>query len=250
VCETASCVFCALRYKRPPQIWRYGAGFKKAIADIDTLIAPSNYLKNRIRQRLHTEIVTIPNFSPIPPQHIAPSGYSNFLIYAGVLEQHKGIVQFVERYKEHAERTGLRLIVVGNGGQRSRIDWLVKRYDLSNMVVTLGRISRELLWSLLRDANALVIPSIWPENAPLVALEALSVGTPIVSSDRGGLPEIVGRLNKKLMFSWGDEREIDRAIDFSIDNLEKLRPKARAIYKTYFSSQAYMESYERLIQMS
>jgi len=43
----------------------------------------------------------------------------------------------------------------------------------------------------LQVARALVIPSIWYEGQPVVALEGLAAGTPLVLSDIGGLPEVL-----------------------------------------------------------
>jgi glycosyltransferase involved in cell wall biosynthesis len=45
--------------------------------------------------------------------------------------------------------------------------------------------------SALAASTALVIPSVWPENLPTVALEAIGVGRPIVASRVGGMPELI-----------------------------------------------------------
>jgi len=45
--------------------------------------------------------------------------------------------------------------------------------------------------ALLADTDALVVPSTWAENAPLVVLEARAAGVPVLASDSGGLPELV-----------------------------------------------------------
>ena len=54
-----------------------------------------------------------------------------------------------------------------------------------------GWVTRERLTELYRRARGLLLPSVWPENAPLVAVEALAMGTPLLTSTRGGLPEVL-----------------------------------------------------------
>jgi glycosyltransferase involved in cell wall biosynthesis len=249
VCETASCMFCALSRGKPPQIWRYSAEFRNTIKEIDTLIAPSNYLKNRITSKIRVGAVTIPNFVPTPPDHIAPSGFSDFLVYAGMLEEHKGILLLLKAYQQLSEDIGLKLAIVGDGALRSRIGELVKEYGLSEVVFPMGWVDRNSFYTLLSNATLLAIPSVWPENAPLVALEALSVGTPVVGSNRGGLPETVSKLDARLLFSWEHEGDLRRALRFCIDNNQSLRRRSHDVYQDYFSTDAYLRSYEKILQL-
>jgi len=45
---------------------------------------------------------------------------------------------------------------------------------------------------MMAKAKALALPSIWPEPLPSVAIESISLGVPVVGSNRGGISEIVG----------------------------------------------------------
>jgi glycosyltransferase involved in cell wall biosynthesis len=53
-------------------------------------------------------------------------------------------------------------------------------------------------------ADVLVVPSLWAENAPLVALEARAAGCPVIASDIGGLPELIEDGRDGLLFPPGD----------------------------------------------
>jgi glycosyltransferase involved in cell wall biosynthesis len=55
----------------------------------------------------------------------------------------------------------------------------------------LGRLNESELAVERAACLAQVLPSAWPENAPLAALEAAMDGVPLIVSDRGGLPEIL-----------------------------------------------------------
>jgi glycosyltransferase involved in cell wall biosynthesis len=244
VCDGGSCFFCALRYKRPPQLWRRMNSFRNAVKDVDVLIAPSNYLKNKVLESFNVKAVTIPNFAPEPPAHIKSSGFSNFFLYAGVLEKHKGVMNLVEVYKEVSDEIDPRLLIVGMGNLQDEIRKLVRRNKLENKIVMLGWVSHDLLYCLLKDANALVMPSIWPENCPLVAVEALSVGTPVISSNKGGLPEIVEKVDKGLVYSSNEEL---KQLLLNFDKSKYPSHIVKRVYERYFSPQAFLERYFEVI---
>jgi glycosyltransferase involved in cell wall biosynthesis len=247
VCDKASCIFCGLSFRRPPQFWRYGSRFKNAINQIDTLIAPSNYLREKVACKIPVRAVTIPNFVPNPPVQVSSSGFSKFLMYAGMLEKHKGILVLLNAYKELSKQTGLKLVVVGEGALRQEIREVIRQHNLSDTVYLMRWVDRDLFYALLRDSVSLVVPSIWPENAPLVVLEALSVGTPILASNLGGLPEIVSRLDTQLVFSWEREGDFARAISHCLSNNNQLRQKARRAYLEHFTAESYVSSYLKLL---
>jgi len=244
VCTTRRCTSCVVSKGRPLQLWRYVRGFARATQEIDALIAPSQYLRDRITRLRSIKSIIIPNFAPAPPSHLGASGFANFLVYVGVLEKHKGILALLDEYKDLAD---LSLIIVGKGTLEGRVAEFVRRNRLESSIFRLGWVSRDLLFALLQDAQALVIPSIWPENAPLVALEALSLGTPVVASDRGGLPEIVCNVDKELAFKWEDDGDLTRAIRYSLDHKEMLSKNARSVYQRHYTPDAYLASYMRLL---
>lgn len=66
--------------------------------------------------------------------------------------------------------------------------------------------------SALAHATALVLGSRWPENAPLVVLEARAAGCPVIAPDLGGLPELVAPGRDGLLYPAGDEAALARAM--------------------------------------
>jgi len=245
LCDSASCMFCNVSSKRPPQLWRYRESFKNAIRDLDVLIAPSNYLKEKIAGKLNIKAITIANFVPNPPDSIQPSGFSDFLLFAGRLETYKGVLQLISAFNELDRRSDHRLIIVGTGSLEGAIRQWIERNDSSHRIIQFGWMSQSLLYGLLNDANALLVPSISPENCPLVALEALSVGTPVIASRSGGLPEIVEKLDKRLLFQSINEL-VDILSHFKGD--ENLSLRARQIYHEYYSPDIFLDKYMALIR--
>jgi glycosyltransferase involved in cell wall biosynthesis len=99
------------------------------------------------------------------------------VLFAGRLSPEKGIARLVRAWSED-----LPTLTVGGGGPE---EGAVARATLGN-VLLLGHRSTEETRQLLRSARVLVLPSVWFEGGfPLVAMEALSEGTPVVAFDLG-----------------------------------------------------------------
>ncbi|MEM2297842.1 MAG: glycosyltransferase [Ignisphaera sp.] len=246
VCEGGGCLLCNLFHGKPPQLWRYSKRFEELIEnEIDYLIAPSNYLKTKILEKYKVKTVTIPNFVPEPPTDIKPLA-SNYFVYAGVLEKHKGIIELLKTYKEIVNETDDNLLIAGSGSLKTKVAEFINKHKLSNKVHLLGYIKYikyDALLSLLKGAKALIIPSIWPENCPLIALEAISVGTPVIASNKGGLPEIVRNIDNELIFNSYEEL---KQIIKNFDRKKIQRDKIREVYREFYSPQAFYEKYIRI----
>ncbi len=120
---------------------------------------------------------------------IKPVKRNNTIVFAGRLTPGKGahllIPTFLKLKSKH------QLLIIGSGMLRSQINKQIVKHKLSKQIRLLGHIKRSRLLKLLQHSKAALIPSIWPEPFGRVALEAISVGTPVVTSNKGGLPEIV-----------------------------------------------------------
>jgi len=244
VCETASCTFCGLPNGRPPQLWRKLASFASAVESLDVIISPSEYARARIAKKFEARSTTIPNFAPNPPHSIPPSGMSDFFLFVGRLEHYKGILGLIRGYGQIEKQLASKLVIVGQGPLAEPMHDSIRKYDTRHRIVYLEGIDRSVLYGLLRDARALIVPSIWPENCPLVALEALSVGTPVLGTNLGGLPEIIMKIDKQLVFGSLTELE-DILLQF--DAIRYTRRDLRGIYEKYYAPAVYMQEYEKLV---
>ena len=221
ICVVKNCSSCSLKSKRVPQVWRSCRNFKMAIKNIDLLISPSEYVRKRLLQEIDVPSITLPNFVPYPPDNIPSFGYENYFLFLGMLEKHKGILNLLELFKEQRHNIKAKLVIVGGGS-----------------------LSLYTKYALYANALAVIIPSIWPENAPLVALEALSVGTPVITSSQGGLPEITEKVDKKLIF-YNVSGLRDVLLSFSRSEFPS--SKVKKVYKQNFSPKAYIDKYVETI---
>jgi glycosyltransferase involved in cell wall biosynthesis len=188
----------------------------------------------------------LPNFAPSPPKDLSRVGYSNYFLFVGVLEIQKGILDLLELFKQLGPEMGIKLIIVGDGSLRNHIIEFIRRNSLSSCVYYIGSIeNKRKLYSLYKNALAVVIPSTCLENAPLVALEAFSVGCPVIASNNGGLPEIVGKLDKRLIFkNWTELRNI--LLGFSRNEFPSER--IEEVYKQNFSPEIYVDKYLAIVR--
>ena len=79
----------------------------------------------------------------------------------------------------------------------------------------------------LSDLDALVVPSLWHENSPLVVYSAQSAKCPIIASNVAGISQIVDHGKNGLLFEPGDVSELANAISVVLDDRKLLQKMSR-----------------------
>ena len=113
-----------------------------------------------------------------------------YLLGVGRLGRAKGFDLLVEAFAGSDLDPDLRLVIIGDGPERERLDALVTEGDLDGRVVFAGRMDPPAVADALAGAEAVVVPS-RVEAFGIVALEAWRSGAPLVMTDRGGAPGFV-----------------------------------------------------------
>ncbi|MDQ6897116.1 MAG: glycosyltransferase, partial [Actinomycetota bacterium] len=113
--------------------------------------------------------------------------------YAGRLASHKGVDVLLEAV---AGMPGVRLRVAGDGPMAAALHERAQRDDLAGRVTFLGAVHGSALAELYAGLDVLAVPSLttstWVEQFGRVAVEAMAAGVPVVASDSGALPDVVG----------------------------------------------------------
>ncbi len=137
---------------------------------------------------------------------------SDFLIqFAGHLTIHKGgeyLIKALGRLREEGERFTLAITGLAHPHELSRLRAMAEQYGVKDRVVFLGKIPSGLLPSLYARANAVIVPSIWYENASVVIAEAMMAGAPVLASNMGGNPEFVKDGHNGFIFKPKDEMDL------------------------------------------
>jgi glycosyltransferase involved in cell wall biosynthesis len=150
-------------------------------------------------------LAVIPQFGVDPDIFVPRSGERDpargFLIgYVGRLVPEKGVDLLLEAV------VGLpgvwRLAIVGSGPELNRLELLARRLELADRISFEGEISSLRMPVFYRELDALVVPSRsrpnWVEQFGRILIEAMACGVPVVGSDCGEIPNVVG--NAGLIF--------------------------------------------------
>ncbi|MDD4239526.1 MAG: glycosyltransferase [Desulfotomaculaceae bacterium] len=138
--------------------------------------------------------IVIEDFSPSAERGAqrALLGYGPAVPLVGIvarLHPVKGHQYFLEAAQLVLEqRPEVRFVVVGDGPQRQVLEEMAGRLGIAGQVTFTGFVSE--VRSLMADLDLLVISSLW-EGFGLTAVEAMAMGLPVISTEVGGLPEVV-----------------------------------------------------------
>jgi glycosyltransferase involved in cell wall biosynthesis len=162
-----------------------GAALRRAAA----IVVPSAYLAD-IATRWGLErgrIRVLPNPAP-PPADVEPEPHEpGTFVFVGRLTQQKALQVAIEAI---ARTPAARLVIVGDGPERDRLERAAASSGAADRIAFLGSRTRDEVLRLVAGAEAALLSSAW-ENLPHAAVEALSVGVPVVSTAVGGVPEVV-----------------------------------------------------------
>jgi glycosyltransferase involved in cell wall biosynthesis len=217
------------RFKAPLQIL---LGRRTARA-ADLVLAPSATTAAELERDYGAkDTAVLPNASggleavPVPVAGV--EGETPFLLFVGRLRLRKG-VEVLLKALAHLRGQGRssQLRIVGDGEHRPALERAVERFGVGDQVRFLGRRGAgEIRW-LLERASALVVPSIY-EGMPLVVLEAMLAGTPVVASRVSGIPEVVVDPETGWLVPPEDPPALARALGELLGDPEEGRRRGRA----------------------
>ena len=118
-----------------------------------------------------------------------------------------------------------------------------------------GRQPRDNILALMKDAKALVFPSVWYEGFPMVLAEAYAVGLPVIASDLGSMSSLVDHGRTGLRFRPGDPEDLATQVGWTSTHpaeLQRMRREARAEFEAKYTAernyQLLMEIYRTVIE--
>lgn len=227
-----NCSLCCTKHLKPYQIFRLSKNFKDALNDIDLVIAPSRFMADRLKDKFNVEILY--NFVPNPLK-AGKSEFNDYYLFIGALEEHKGVKELVEMFKDYKGN----LVIAGGGSLVNYINNLKEEN-----IHYIGWVDGERKYSIISNARALILPSKWPENMPLVALEALSCGVPVFGSNYGGVPEILEKFKGMPFFEHGSKKLIK-----NLNEVEKIKKSdCKQVFKKNFSTNSFLKKYFNLLK--
>jgi glycosyltransferase involved in cell wall biosynthesis len=210
----------------------------KAYDYIKTLICPSRFIGDKLIEFgfNRNKIIVLHNFvTQIEPTNSIVK--KDFFLYFGRISPEKGVNILLKAIEK---LPGIKFCFAGQGSLES----ILSNYPNIEYV---GFKQGEELMNLIRQSKATILPSVWYENCPMSILESLNLGTPVIGSEIGGIPELVNN-QVGLLFNPGDADDLAKKIQFLNDNKEKVEELSvnSIFYAQKYSINSY---YDKLINI-
>jgi glycosyltransferase involved in cell wall biosynthesis len=138
---------------------------------------------------------------------------SKIIFFAGRLEEVKNIENLIKAVAIlRLKKKQIHLLVAGEGTLKPVLEKVVSANGLESCVQFLGKVDHNVLPDYYRVANVFALPSKM-EGVPMVVLEALACGTPVVATTVGGIPDIVKNGSNGYLLKDGSSNEIAKGLD-------------------------------------
>ncbi len=232
---------------------------KFSIEKSDGVTAVSKFLKEKtiINYQINKEIEVIPNFVDIEvykpkedcvfKSHFAPNG-EKILVHISNFRPVKRVPDVIKIFYEVKKKIPTKLILAGDGPDRTECERLVRELKIKNDVYFLGK--QEAVVDILNASDLFIMPS-QSESFGLSALEAMACGLPTITTSVGGLPELVVHNETGYIAEIGD---INRMAKYAIDLLtnptkyKKFSESARKRAVEFFNKEKIVKQYEEFYQ--
>jgi N-acetyl-alpha-D-glucosaminyl L-malate synthase BshA len=237
-----------------------------AIQESDGVTSISQYLKNETVSHFDVKrpIEVIPNFvncdvyTPYKDEAIrleARKRYAHpgeaLLIHLSNFRPVKRVVDAVKMFALVNQQLPARLVLVGDGPDRSAAEWLAHDLGIHDRIHFLGK--QERVNELLPLADLMLMPSEL-ESFGLAALEAMACKVPAIATRVGGVPELVDDGVSGLLFNVGDVEAMAAGTVTLLkdrDRLEVMRDEARKTARSRFCASLiiprYVQYYEQVL---
>jgi glycosyltransferase involved in cell wall biosynthesis len=195
-----------------PEAARYYGQVRQAMNSAERVIAVSECTKEDLLELLDVpeekvRVIYEAAGRPFRPLNLTPSerrvfkgrhlGPGQFAFFISTIEPRKNLPTLLQAFRKMLDRYAdlephPRLIIAGaQGWLHEEVFGLMRKLDLGQQVSFIGPVSQQDLVWLYNAARFLVFPSFY-EGFGLPPLEAMACGTPVIASNAGSLPEVVG----------------------------------------------------------
>lgn len=175
---------------------------------VDAFVCPSQFMADTmIRGGFDAKkIVVMSNY--IDHQKVQDPNHDKgeYYAYLGQMNPIKGVRTLCQAAKD----LPYKLIMIGSG---ELLNELKEQYANCSNIEFLGQLSWNELRPLIEKARFMVLPSECSENNPLSIIESLSLGTPVLGANIGGIPELIVDGQNGATFKSGDAEQLKQGIE-------------------------------------
>jgi len=200
---------------------------KKAYKDADSLIAVSPALANMIKYHFGCDATYIPNMvdtNAFTFEYKKTNDLFTFISVGNLIETKRMDLTIEAFYREFKDAKNTKLIIVGEGPEKSKIESLINKYDLKQRIKLTGSLERKDISKYMNESDCFVLPS-RAETFGVVYIEAMSVGLPVIATKCGGPEDFVNNSNG-LLIDVDDLEQLRKAIRYMYDNIGRYDKKS------------------------
>jgi glycosyltransferase involved in cell wall biosynthesis len=182
------------------------------LASADVCITPSGFLRDVFaRHAIAARVIpNVVDLSLFHPASIRRHEQQAHIVVTRNLEPIYGIDTALQAFAIVSSRMSARMTVAGEGPERTRLEELAVRLGIADKVRFAGRLGRDAMAALYRDAD-LMLNASTVDNMPNAILEAYATGVPVVSTNAGGIPHIARDGDTALLVPAGDAQALAQA---------------------------------------
>lgn len=189
---------------------------------VDKIICPSEFMNNMLSNnpQLKGRTITIHNFYEENTTDFEGKADFNiinqlpnrYVLYFGRYDEEKGIKTLLRACEN---MPNISFVFAGKGEYKENI------HKIKN-ATELGFLKDETLKFVIRNADISIYPSEWYENCPFSIVESQLLGTPVIASDIGGIPELLINGETGELFRAGNEHELEMKIQLLWNDPNKI----------------------------
>jgi spore coat protein SA len=214
----------------------------EAIKHADRIVCCSNYILKNIQKRFpdfESNRLSVhfngTDINATPDRNTLLSENGPFrLLFVGRLTEEKGIHLLIDSFaRVEQQQPNVELTIVGGAWFGNNTETAYTKYlkqlaePHGNRIRFTGPVSHEQISQYMSSSSLFVCPSIWNDPFPLVVLEAMGAGLPVLAFNRGGIPEAVG--SDEFLCKLESADALATAILYRIQNPELLKKQSEAV---------------------
>lgn len=202
-----------------------------------------------------------PNFLPDPP---APNySHKGYAIFLGRISAEKGLSVLINAFQYLSVLTSnsspithhlFYLKIVGDGPLKKSLQQVVKAGNIEEIEFT-GRKNFNDAIEMLRNAQFMIMPSLWYETFGMTAIEAFACGKPVIASRLGAMAELVEDGKTGLLFEPGNPEDLANKINWMVgheDECIRMGRNARKVFEEKYTAEKnfaiLMDIYKKVSQ--
>ena len=165
---------------------------RKVFSSIDHYICYTPYHQHILENlEIDASKITVlpPGICPLSQITVKDFSERRYITYSGRFSEEKGVYLFLEvarRFKDSA----IEFLMIGDGYLKEDLQEKAKEESLKIKFIDWTR-DRDEYVDFINQTKIMIVPSIWPETFGMVILDAFQCGTPVIGTDRGGIPHII-----------------------------------------------------------